>query len=82
MTPSKARILLLEDAADVRLIVQATLSDMDLVMVTNLNDAKRITAEREFDLYILDINLPDGNSFEFCEQLRAGPRGGDWLFSF
>jgi len=32
--------------------------------------AKKIMAETQFDLIILDVNLPDGNGFELCEQIR------------
>lgn len=34
-------------------------------------DARRLTAEKSFDLYLLDINLPDGSGLDFCQKLRA-----------
>jgi DNA-binding response OmpR family regulator len=75
MTRLRPRILLLEDSPDVRLIVESTLSDFDLTSVTTLAEANAAISKPDFNLYILDITLPDGTSFEFCKALRAKPGG-------
>lgn len=82
MTKAKPRILVLEDAADIRLIVQTTLADYHVVTATTLAEAKSKSEGEKFDLYILDIGLPDGNSFSFCEQLRSGPDGNECVILF
>lgn len=33
-------------------------------------DAKRMLAEQKFDLLLLDANLPDGDGFSLCRELR------------
>lgn len=32
--------------------------------------AKRFCEKQEYDLVVLDINLPDGNGFDFCHELK------------
>lgn len=34
--------------------------------------AEQLCEKQEYDLIILDINLPDGNGFEFCRDLKEG----------
>lgn len=36
----------------------------------SLSDAKSIEADKNADLIILDINLPDGNGFEYLKEIR------------
>ena len=36
-----------------------------------LREAEALLLEREFDLLILDITLPDGTGFAVCEAVRA-----------
>ncbi|CEK29778.1 regulatory protein VanR [[Clostridium] sordellii] len=42
----------------------------NVIPVYNLNDAREILKENNIDLIILDVNLPDGNGFEFCKEIR------------
>ncbi len=36
----------------------------------NLNEARATLNKNNIDLIILDVNLPDGNGFDFCKQIR------------
>lgn len=80
MGPTKPRLLLLEDAADVRLIVKVTLSDMDLILAENLAQAREALKQGPFDLYILDVTLPDGNGYTFCREIRESDPDGAIFF--
>jgi DNA-binding response OmpR family regulator len=68
----KKRVLLVEDAKDMQLIVKAAIDDIcDVNSVITLREAM---TELESDLYsllLLDVNLPDGDGFEFCQSLRS-----------
>lgn len=37
-------------------------------------DADRLVEAEEFELVVLDINLPDGNGIDVCRRLKANPR--------
>ena len=43
----------------------------DVIHVKTKRDALESLKENEFDMCILDINLPDGTGFEVCEELRS-----------
>ncbi len=57
-------------------------------------DAEKFCRKQEYDLIVLDVNLPDGNGFDFCQQqkerypdtavifLTANDREGDMLKGF
>ncbi len=33
--------------------------------------ADRLCEKQEYDLIVLDVNLPDGNGFDFCQRIKA-----------
>lgn len=40
-------------------------------LVKTVADAKNAIASSTFDLYILDLTLPDGNGYEVCKMIKA-----------
>lgn len=43
----------------------------EVLVNTNVANAKSTSeSSSDFDLYLLDVNLPDGSGFEFCQFLR------------
>lgn len=42
----------------------------DVTSVLNARTAAETILQREFDLVVLDINLPDGNGFELCKLIK------------
>jgi len=68
-------VFLLDDHDIVRKGVRALLeSDGDIKIVgeaNNLTDAKRLVAELQPKVLILDTQLPDGSGIEFCRELRS-----------
>ncbi len=73
--PSTVRVLLLEDnPGDVRLFKE-TLREIsgicfELIHVDTLNAALAIAREREFDVGLLDLALPDAHGLEVVQQLH------------
>ncbi|MCB0393545.1 MAG: response regulator transcription factor [Bdellovibrionales bacterium] len=66
------QLLLIEDCKEVfQMVKQAIGAIYNLDYVDTLADAHRALAVKEYDLILLDIELPDGNGIEFCTVLQA-----------
>ena len=71
---TKARILHVDDHQDTRLMMAALLNDCGYGVLTagSVAEALELAQEINFDLYLLDVRLPDGTGVELCQKLRAG----------
>jgi two-component system OmpR family response regulator len=65
-------ILHVDDDPDVRLLMSASLREFGYVVATagTINEALQLAAEVKFDLFILDVRMPDGTGIELCKELR------------
>lgn len=72
-----ARILLVEDAPDVQLIVRDLLrgNSYDVTVSGDGEEGLRVAGEQKFDLMIFDVMLPGIDGFELCRGVRE--RGFD-----
>ena len=70
------RILLIEDEPHIAEPLTLTLNKegLDPTRVGTISDAREAYKNNTFDLIILDVKLPDGLGFDFCEEIR---RNGD-----
>src|ERR1700759_2521716 len=71
--PTKARILHVDDHQDTRLMMAALLTETGYGIITAASVAEGLSLAKEiaFDLYLLDVRLPDGTGVELCQKLRA-----------
>lgn len=70
-TTKKEKILLVEDTRAMQIVVQSLLGPIyDLTCVDNLADAEKSLKANSYALLLLDVVLPDGDGFTFCEKLR------------
>jgi len=72
MAEGRTRILVVEDDRNIVDLIQANLAVRGYDVVTCSDAAKAVwTFETETpDLVLLDLNLPNGDGFELCQQLR------------
>jgi DNA-binding response OmpR family regulator len=72
MEQTKARILHVDDHQDTRLMMAALLQDRGYGVMTagSMTEALELVKDITFDLYILDVRLPDGTGVELCQKLR------------
>ena len=86
---SHPRILVLEDEKNVgsTLVERLRLEGFDVTWVTEVEAARRairssseLHSEKNFDLAILDIGLPDGSGFDVASQLRESYPGTAVIF--
>ena len=70
------RILLVEDEPHIAepLTLALNKEGLDPTRVGTISDAREAYKNNTFDLIILDVKLPDGLGFDFCEEIR---RNGD-----
>ncbi|MGH8457419.1 MAG: sigma-54-dependent transcriptional regulator [Stenotrophobium sp.] len=68
----KATALIVDDEADIRELVEITLSrmDIDTRSATTLGEAQALLAEHKFDFCITDMRLPDGNGIALVQQIQ------------
>lgn len=66
------KVLLIEDSQEIFIIVnQAIGQGVQLHWAQTIGQAKDLLGAHQFDLALLDIELPDGNGIEFCAQIQS-----------
>lgn len=66
------KILLVEDSKEIyQMVVQSVAQLADLTWAKSLAEARTHLKGNTFSLFILDVELPDGNGIEFCSTLQA-----------
>jgi DNA-binding NtrC family response regulator len=70
-------VLLVDDNADFRSKVAklARSCGCEVTAATTFDAARRSTADREFDLLLVDVALPDGDGFDFVEEIDLAAHG-------
>ena len=69
---SSKYIFILEDDDDLAEGITLSLQsdELDFTISKTIAKAKEAVNKQSFDLFILDINLPDGSGLDFCKELR------------
>lgn len=67
------RIFVLEDDEAIGIGLSYTLESekYEVTLVKTVAEAKKAVENKEFDLYILDLTLPDGNGYEVCSLIKS-----------
>ena len=71
----KASVLIVEDSPPQALKIKLTLENngCEVFWTETGQGGLDIAQEKDFDLIILDIELPDTNGFEVCKKLKSDP---------
>ncbi|MBS0452620.1 MAG: fused response regulator/phosphatase [Proteobacteria bacterium] len=80
MNPLEARLLVVDDNEDNRYTLRQRLKRLghtSIETATNGREALDLLGQREFDLVLLDVMMPELNGYEVLEQLKADPRRRD-----
>ena len=69
---TKASALIIDDEADIRELIEITLTRMGLKTqsAATLAEAHALLAERKFDFCITDMRLPDGNGLSLIQHIQ------------
>lgn len=67
------KILLVEDDAALGYALEFSLRDegYEVIRSTTLKDAENFFNNNDFNLILLDVNLPDGSGYDFCKYVRV-----------
>lgn len=70
----QARVLLVEDEPNVLGVNAEFLrgKGYEVCGAQTIAEARALLWERPFDLIVLDVLLPDGSGYDFCQELREG----------
>jgi DNA-binding response OmpR family regulator len=79
-----ALMLVVDDDAAVASLLDELLSEegYQVLLARTLADARTHLAANEPDVILLDVQLPDGSGFDFCEQLRSDAKTVDMPILF
>ncbi|MAV90396.1 MAG: DNA-binding response regulator, partial [Bdellovibrionaceae bacterium] len=70
------QILLVEDSQEIFHLVRGALDSVGrLVWAPTVETARKELSGKEFELILLDVGLPDGSGFDFCQEVTATPKG-------
>ena len=70
-------MLVIEDNAEMRILVEAALDEYQLTFSSTLKDAKEAISKKRFELILLDLGLPDGDGLKFLAELSGQPESKD-----
>lgn len=82
MSQVKCRVLFIDDHEDTSEMLTLLLGEEEYAVngAKTIAEALRLAASQEFDLYVLDKNLPDGSGLELCTRLHELTPGVPCLF--
>lgn len=67
------KILIIEDEKDITLFLKSSLEEVDFIVETAESAERGLLLARmnDYDLIVLDLNLPDRGGFEVCKDIRT-----------
>jgi len=68
-----SRILLVEDDASLAMGIEFSLLDegYEVLRATTVEEGKKLFQCEQIDLFLLDVNLPDGSGYDLCKFIRT-----------
>ena len=72
MTDKPSKILIVEDdrALNQGLVLSLKNDSYTTFSAFSIKEAREKLTDNTFDLIVLDVNLPDGNGLELCQEIR------------
>lgn len=68
-------ILILEDFSDTRIwlceVLQEAFVDIEITEAVTVHQAREILNKKDFDLAVIDLNLPDGSGIDIIKEISA-----------
>jgi len=80
---SRPKVLLLDDDDQIAKLLDDALSEdgCDVLIARTIATFRQLQAEQRFDIYIVDLGLPDGNGLTLIQELAQDPSCGVIILS-
>jgi two-component system response regulator PilR (NtrC family) len=80
-TTRAPRVLVVDDEADLRELLQLTLVRMglDVDCASDLSEARRFIGDNRYDLCLTDMRLPDGDGLSLVAEIALANPTHRWL---
>ncbi len=65
------KILMIDDDVAFLSLMQAVCKSYELVLCSNLSEARSALKKLDADLIFLDVMMPDGNGIEFIDEIKT-----------
>jgi two-component system torCAD operon response regulator TorR len=74
----KPKVLAVDDEDAILSLLDASLSDegYDVLTATTAAEFRRLSAENQIDVFLIDVGLTDGNGFSLVKELRHSSKAG------
>jgi len=74
----KAKILAVDDEADILALLETSLvsEGFDVFTALSVADFRKLNSEHLFNIYLIDVGLPDGSGFSLVKELRKSSTAG------
>lgn len=66
-------LLVIEDSPEYSSIISRTLGDHNVTVCSSAEEASSLFLDSRFDLFIVDINLPDRDGFTLLSEIKTNP---------
>lgn len=70
------KILVVDDCLETTFLIEKHLRKYELFFAKNIAEANKISEKEEISLFLIDIDLPDGSGFDFCNSMNDTTRFG------
>jgi len=67
-------VLLIDDNQDIAELITLGLSPNSVIHARSIGEAEQALKSSSFEVFIIDVNLPDGSGFDFCVSLSQNPQ--------
>jgi two-component system phosphate regulon response regulator PhoB len=64
-------ILVVEDNAEMKILIEGALDDYHLFFASTLKEAAQFLSKKKYSLILLDLGLPDGDGFKLLTELTS-----------
>lgn len=68
------KILLIEEQPELQTSIQSLFSDQEVFHSTSSQDLEKFLHKEIFDLILIDLQIPNSETFELCAKIRKDPR--------